>query len=326
MRKIGVVAAQIRGPHPRGRPRGSGVVFDKGHIDHAAEAGAIRPRRGRKRAAGVEHNAARVHIARVVISRREAPVIGRRARQGRELYGGVDGEGTGFIVSPEGEGEGATLKHVAAGHRLALAGSIELPGPGGQLGGAAHRSFNDEITGCIQGQAGGSVVAQGHAARVGAGGQQHVVFQVLTGVFVQRQVDARPQASVAQPPKRSHMGGPVAGIGSHEVVALTSCGRFGRKANTGAGLLKMHRVGVGRNAGRAGGRGGVAPRPAAVVMAENGRVQKIIGQRIVLHEKPPGRQGRLIAHAVVPLALVLNKLQAGRAGIHRGGPARSGRG
>ena len=122
------------------------------------------------------------------------------------------------------------------------------------------------------------------------------------------------------------MVGPVAGIGSHEVVALTGRGRFGREANTGAGLLKMHCVGVGRNTGRAGGRDGVAPRLAAVVMAENGRVQKIIGQRIVLHEKPPGRQGRLIAHAVVPLTLVLNKLQAGRAGVHRGGPAWSGRG
>ena len=321
VRKVGVVAAQVGGPHPRRRAGSGRVVFNQRHVDDAAESGAKRPRRGRKRASGVEHDAARVHVARLVIRRREAPVIGRRAGQGRELHRRVDGQGPRLIVSAQREAEGAAPQHVAAGHGLTLATGRNLPGLRGQLGGSAHRGFDDEVAGRVQGQGGGPVVAQGHAGGVGARGQQHIVFQVLGGVFVQRQGDARPQLLVAQLPEGPDVAGPAGFVLAHEVVALASRGPAGREAGAGTGFLEMHGVGVARNVFGVGGRTGGGGRPA-VVAAERGGVQKAVREGIGLHKQAAGGQGRLVAHPPVPLAFILNEFQAGRARFPGGRPRR----
>ena len=233
VRKLGVGAAQVGGPHPRRRPARAGVVLDEGDVGQPVEEGLERARRGG--VAQVEGNAARVHIARVVVGGREAPVVGRRAGEGRKLHRGVDGEGPAVVVGPQGEAQGVASQHVAAGHGPALSGGVELPGLRGQLGNGAHAGGDDEVAGRVEGQGIGAVVAQRYAGGVGARGQLHVVFQALGGVFVQRQVDAGPEAGVAQPAEGPHVAGPAAGVVAHEVVALARRGPGGREAGAGAG-------------------------------------------------------------------------------------------
>ena len=217
-----------------------------------------------------------------------------------------------MVVVAQGEGEGAAREHIAAGHGPALPGGIELPGLRGQLGSSAHRGFDDEVAGRVQAQGAGPVVAQGHAGGVGARGQQHIVFELLARIFIQSQVDARPQAGVAQPPKRAHVAGPAPAVVANEVVALASRGRLGREAGAGAGLLEVHGIGVGRDAvgfGRAGGGAG-----RAVVVVQGGGVQEDVGEGRGQHEQRTGRQVGLVAHAAIPLAFVLHKFEAGAGG------------
>jgi hypothetical protein len=71
-----------------------------------------------------------------------------------------------------------------------------MPGPVlRKLAGAG--SYQQAAGSGVEAQAIGSVVAQARPRRVGPGGQQQVVFQLLGAAFVQHQVDAGPQLLVA---------------------------------------------------------------------------------------------------------------------------------
>ena len=149
VRKLRGVAAQVRGPHPRRRAAGAGVVLDEGNVaiqaaaelvHHAVEDGAVGPDGGR--VARPKHDAAGVQVALLVVGGREAPVVGRRAGEGGKDDRRVDGQRPAGVVGPEGEADfGLALglaQHEAAAHGAAAAGGIGLPGRRGQFGEAAQ--------------------------------------------------------------------------------------------------------------------------------------------------------------------------------------------
>ena len=227
MRKIRPVAADVGGPHPRRRPVHPGVIFDNGNVDETRKRGPERARAGR--VASTEGNAARVQVALRVISRREAPVIGRRAGVGGKYHHRVDGERAGSIVAAQCKMHGAAGQHVAARHGPALAGRVGLPGLRGALGEVAHAGFHHQVAFAVQGQGVGAVVPQADGRRIGLRGQREIILQALVGAFVHPRPNARPQPGVAQLAVAAHIAGPVRGVGPEEIAAVFSGGRFGRE-------------------------------------------------------------------------------------------------
>ena len=237
MRKIGPAATHIGGPHPRRRPAHAGVVLDDGNVNQPREGGLKRAWAGW--VAGLEGNAARVEVALRVVGRREAPVVGHRARVGGKYHHRVDGQRPRGIILAQGKPHHPPGQHVAAGHGLALTGGRGLPGQRGALGDGAHAGFHQQVAAGVQRQGLGPVVPQANGGRPGPGGQLKIVFEVLVSAFVHSRIHAGPQAGVAQLAVAAHVAGPVPGVGPKEIAAVLSSGCFGAERRSRAGSLKM---------------------------------------------------------------------------------------